>query len=80
MNPIPATVAAPMSGGQGIVNGSPPRRRRVASQVAPVMPTSLPMTSPNTMPRVMRDVRPRSIASWLNVTPAFASANSGTMT
>ena len=41
VNPMPATVAAPTSGGQGIVSGKPPSRRRVASQVAPVMPDEL---------------------------------------
>ena len=58
VKPIPATVAAPTSGGHGIVNGNRPSRRRVASQVAPVMPTSLPTTSPNMMPSVMRRREP----------------------
>ena len=80
VKPMPATVAAPTSGGHGIVSGNRPSRRRVANQVAPVIPTSLPTTRPQTMPSVMREVSPRSIASRLSVTPALASANTGTIT
>ena len=33
VNPMPATVAAPTSGGHGTVRGKPPNRGRVTSQV-----------------------------------------------
>jgi hypothetical protein len=80
VKPMPATVATPISDVHGTVSGKCPSPRRVASQLAPVMPTSLPTTRPQTIPIVMGDETARPSTPPPRSTPAFASANSGTIT
>ena len=80
VNPMPATVAAPTSGGHGTVRGNPPNRGRDTSQVMPTMPSGLPTTSPTTMPREIGSVRTFRTTSASRVTPALARAKSGTIT
>lgn len=63
VNPMPATVAAPTSGDQVTVNGNRPSQRRLPSQVAVVIPTSFPTTSPTMIPIVICDDEARSSTS-----------------
>ena len=81
VKPIPATVAAPTSGGQGIVSGNRPSRRGVrepgrrgdADELADDEADDDAERDAGREPAVRRPRR-------LRVTPALASANSGTIT
>jgi hypothetical protein len=77
---MPATVAAPTSGGHETVSGKPPSHLRVASQLAAVIPSSLPPTRPTTIPCVIGEETALATTSPLISTPALARANSGTTT
>jgi hypothetical protein len=80
VNPMPATVAAPTSGGHGTVRGNAPNQGRDTNQVMPTMPRGLPSTRPRTMPRKIGAVSTSRRTSASSVTPALARAKSGTTT
>jgi hypothetical protein len=80
VNPMPATALTLTTPGQPAPSGSAPSRSRVASQANAVMPTSLPATSPTTIPAPSGVVNASATLPALIGTPALARANSGTTT
>jgi hypothetical protein len=80
VKPMPAEAAAPINTGQVTVSRAPPSIGRVASQVAPRIPTGLPMTYAAMIPSVTGDVIAPDSVSESSRMPALASAKSGTIT
>ena len=80
VKPIPPSAATPGSCRRVIPSGSAPAPLRSAATVVPAMPASLPTTRPATIAQasVLVSASPRMPPRKL--TPAFASANSGTTT
>ena len=80
VKPIPAMAPPPARAAHPIGGRTRPRLTLFTSQDEPVTPTGFPSTYAVRIPRVIGDVnaRPRKPAS--SAMPAFASANSGTIT
>ncbi len=80
MKPIPAIVPPPATAAQPTGGRSRRRLSRVSSHELPRIPTGFPTTYPKKIPSVIGDETawPRKAPS--TTMPAFASANSGTIT
>lgn len=77
VNPIPASMLTPRMWDIRIRGPSASGRRRTTAHVAPVIPTTLPITSPAMIPQVSTDVKASASDSGVSRTPAFASAKTG---
>ena len=80
VNPMPAIAPPPTTAAHPTGGRSRPRLQTVTSHAVPAMPIGLPTTYPIRMPSVMVDVNALERKSRLISIPAFASANSGTIT
>ena len=80
VNPMPAIVPPPTTAAHPTGGRSRPRLTTVTSHAVPATPIGLPTTYPIRMPSVMVDVNARERKARLISMPAFASANSGTIT
>ena len=80
VNPIPAIVPLPATDAQPTAGCTRPCVIRAIAHEAETTATGLPTTYPSTMPSVIGEVSARRRKSPSTTTPAFARANSGTIT
>ncbi|KWV73887.1 hypothetical protein PFLmoz3_06155 [Pseudomonas fluorescens] len=79
VKPIPDSAAPPNTLPTPTPSGSRPRPRRTATSVMSPMPTSLPSTSPAMTPHVTGEPKASASSPPRTSTPAFAKANTGTI-
>ena len=80
VKPMPAIAPPPATAAQPTGGRSRPRLIRVTSQALPTTPIGLPATYPTRIPSVIGDVNAWRRNPAESGMPAFASANSGTIT
>ena len=80
VKPIPAIAPPPASAAHPTGGCSRPPLTFVTSQEPPVTPIGFPSTYEIRIPRVIGEVNARPRKPALSAMPAFASANSGTIT